>query len=330
MARSQLTLAMKVVAYCDSARTSNPMKTGINWGTSMANLPFENAGSTPYELAPGEVRTIIDGARTLTADDNTAYALALSPLSPDRYRLTYEPGESQVPGFRVDRLVDASTFGITVTVNANLSVTISSDAGTPFSAIQGGDVVFIPGVMTGDTQAIFDPLNQGNWTVLTPGSASITVARPAGAPFSGITETVTSGDNTMLQAWSAAGVQVGDTLAISAGLPVPSQGSYEILAVGSNWVEFQSLLPLGPQTGIIPGIAGLSVYTSAKRFLFIETDQEIVVQLNGGTDSTNVVSPILPGNCRFQGPFLKFGPVWKLVLINRSSAVANVTVGSAE
>ena len=318
---------MKVVAYCDSARTSNPQKTPINWGSSLVNLPFENAGTVPVELPLGATQTILNGTRSLTIDNTTVFSLTSSSLSADRYRLASTGGTA--PGFRTARAVTLNTIGVVVTVNANLSVSLTAQSGSPFSAIAGGDQVFIPGLSTGDPAGPFSSLNEGWWTVLTASSTILVLTRGTGA-FSATSETVTPTDDVSFFAFSPSGTQIGDTLRLSAGFAASALSSYEILAVTAGWIEFQALLPLANQTGIEPTAAGVAVYTSAKRFLLIETDQEIIVQLNGSTDVSNVVTPLLPGNCRFPGVIMKFGPVWQLTLINRSSATANVSVVSAE
>jgi len=318
---------MKVVAYCDQARTSNPQKTPINWGTSLINLPFENAGTLPVELPPGATQTVLNGTRSLTIDGTTVFSLISSPLSASRYRIFATGGTA--PGFRTARAVTLNSIAVIVTVAANLTVSVAAQSGTPFSAIVAGDQVFVPGLSTGDPAGPFNSLNEGWWTVLTASSTVLVLTRGTGA-FSATSETVTPTDDVSFFAFSPSGTQIGDTLRLSAGFVASALSSYEILAVTAGWVEFQGLLPLANQTGIEPTAAGVSIYTSAKRLLLIETDQEIVVQLNGGTDLSNVVTPILPGNCRFTGVFMKFGTVWQVTLINNSSATANVSVCSAE
>jgi hypothetical protein len=62
----------------------------------------------------------------------------------------------------------------------------------------------------------------------------------------------------------------------------------------------------------------------------IEADQEMIVRLNGDTGNTNRVEPIISGDEDFSGWFEKTGTVWKLVMINRSTRVSNLTVMSAE
>jgi len=327
MALSNLSLAMKVVAYNDSARTSNPLKTPIRWGASLINLPFENPGTVPFELPPGATQTFLNGTRSLTVDNTTVFSLTSSPLSASRYRLAATGGTA--PGFRTARAVTLNTIAVVVTVNANLSVSFTAQSGTPFSAILAGDQVFVPGLSTGDPAGPFSSLNEGWWTVLTASSTVLVLTRGTGA-FSATSETVTPSDDVSFFAFSPSGTQIGDTLRLSAGFAASALSSYEILAVTAGWIEFQALLPLANQTGIEPTAAGVAVYTSAKRFLLIETDQEIIVQLNGSTDVSNEVTPLLPGNSRFMGVFMKFGPVWQATLINRSSATANGSVISAE
>jgi hypothetical protein len=329
MSRSALTFALQVLAYNDESRTSNPRKKPIEWGVSMANMPFENAGTFPtFVLPPGASWTAIDGSRSLAVDNTTAFSLAASSLSPVRYRLAHTGGTA--PGFRTDRALVLDTIVLTLTVNSNQTVTLAAGSGTPFTAVQVGDTVYIPGVSTGDPAGQFNPMNEGFWRVLVAAGAQLTVARTPGDVFSAVTETITVSGNTALRAYSSAGVQAGDTLYLSAGVASSAFGSYEILAATAYWLEFQSTLPLGQQTGLTPNAAGIAIYTSAKRFLMVETDQDVVVQLNGSTDMTNIVSPVLPGQPRFAGQYIKFGPAWKVVLINLSSIPANVTVAAAE
>jgi hypothetical protein len=173
-------------------------------------------------------------------------------------------------------------------------------------------------------------LNEGYWTAIAASANSITIVRAAGSVFSGSSETVTPTAGAQLQAFTAAGVQAGDTVEISAGFSGATLRSYDLLAVNPEWIEFRSTAPLGAQTGILPGAAGLAIYTQAKRFLFVQSDQEIVVRENGDTGNTNRVVPVIPGDKNFPGLHIKIGPVWKLVLVNRSSSRANVMVASAE
>lgn len=322
---SALTLTIQALGYDDDRATSNPLDAPILWRRSMANVPVENPETRQYAVDPLGSVTVIDGSRSLSVDGTTEFSLALKAAT--RYRMTWTDGTA--PGFRTDRNLDASSVELTLTLNSNLSVTVTG-SGSVFAAVQVGDVVFVPGLSTGDSASPFSPLNEGLWTVLSNGADSITIARAQGETFQGASEVVTPSSASQFQAFSATGVQVGDTIEISGGFSAATQRSYDLVAVNPKWIEFQSTFPLGPETGVLPTAAGIAIYTTAKRFVAIQSDQELVVRFNGDTGSTNRVTPIIPGDKNFPGVEVKLGLVWKLVVVNRSSARATVKVSSAE
>jgi hypothetical protein len=216
-------------------------------------------------------------------------------------------------------------------VNSNLAVTVSALSGNPFNNTQVGDTIFIPGVSTGDAPGPFSALNEGYWTVLSQSNLAITMARPAGtAVFSGVSEVVTPTNDTSINSFSATGIQVGDTLELSGGFAITALHAYEILAVNPNWIEVLSTAALGPQTGIVPTTAGFTIYKAAIRYLRIEADQECAVRCNGDTGNTNRLEPLIPGTDANTAWREQFGPVWKLVIVNRSTVTLNLTVLQAE
>lgn len=327
---SALTLILQTLAYDDVAATSNPKQIRIQRRPSVFNIPVSNPGTYPVSngIAPGASATIIDGVRATTLDNTSAFSLALSAYDPSRYRITWTGGTN--PTFRTDRALALQSVPLTLTVNANLTLTVSAGGGTPFAAVQVGDVVFVPGVSTGDSVSPFNPLNEGYWYALSATNTSVTLKRADGTVFSGASEAVTPANNTQMEAFSAAGVQVGDTVGISAGFAATAQHSYEILAATASWVEFQSTAPLGPQAGVTPTATGMIFYTAAKRFFAVESDQEVAVQINGDTGTTRRIEPWVPGDPNFVGFSAHVGPTWKLVLVNMSSVVANVVAYAAE
>jgi hypothetical protein len=325
---SALTYITKVLAYDDLPKTNNPRRVGIDRTVSLVNIPVENDQTAKFDLDPGASVVAIDGTRSTAQDGTTAYTLTLHPFDPTTYRLTYVSGTA--PAFRTDRGLNLETVALTLTVNPNQTLTIEAATGTPFSAVQSGDVVFIPGVSTGDAPSQFNPLNEGSWYCLATGGATIVVGRAPGTVFSGSSDSVTPTTTNAIQAFSATGVQVGDTVDISAGFAQNTQRSYEITAVNPFYIEFISTLPLGLESAIEPGVDGLVIYTAAKRFIGIECEEEIVVQYNGDTGNTNRVTPLLAGSRKFTGSALKWGTTWKLVLVNRTQLRHTVTVYSAE
>jgi hypothetical protein len=220
---------------------------------------------------------------------------------------------------------------LTLVVNINLSVTVTAGSGTPFASVLAGDTVFIPGVSTGDTSGPFNTLNEGYWVVLSSTSTIIVMSRFADSGvFNGVSEPVTPSVNDQIQAFSSTGIQVGDTVEISAGFSFTAQHAYEILAVNPEWIEFVSTTPLGQQVGIMPGAAGMVFYKLAIRYLRIEGDQEFVIRLNADTGNSNRIEAIIPGDPDHAGWFEKWGTVWKLDIVNRTLSTLNLVILSAE
>lgn len=328
---SFFTFITQALGYNDLPPNSNPVLTGINRRVSVNNIPVDNPQTLsggPLDLAPGTSCTVFNGSRSLTIDGTSAFSLTLSPANPTTYRLLNTGGTA--PGFRTARSVPIGSVVLTLAVGANLALTITAATGTPFTAALVGDTVFIPGVSTGDPASPFNALNEGLWYVLTPGTTSIVVTRDPSQVFSGISEVVTPASNTQFQIFSSDNVQVGDTVGLIMGFASSALHAYDITAATPLWVEFTSTLPLGTQTGILPTAAGVAVYTSAKRWISIETNQEILYQFNGDTGLFNKITPIIPGDCNFSGTFHVWSTVWELVLLNRSTAVAKITVCTVE
>jgi hypothetical protein len=325
---STLTIITQALAFEDAGATSNPSQRPIDWKRSIAGLPVENPSTESVTVEPMGSETLVDGSRATTIDGTTEFSLSLSPLDPNRYRITHTGGTT--PGFRTARTVPVDGVQLTLTVNANQSLSVVAGSGTPFAAVQAGDVVFLPGVSTGDTASPFNTLNLGRWTVLARTNTSMTLARPTGETFEGASEVVTPTDDTQLQVFSTAGVQVGETVELAAGFASSSLRAYDVLAVTASWIEVYSTVPLGAETGVIPGASGLLVYTTAKRFIQLEVDQECVVRLNGDTGNSNRLTPWIAGDKSFPAEFKKVGPVWKLVVVNRTNVPVKVLLLSAE
>ena len=325
---SLFTFITQSLAYDDEPRNSNPLSTGINRRVSALGIPCDSPQTLKYDIGAGASITSFNGSRTLAVDGTTAFSLTLSTVNSTTYRLLNTGGTA--PVFRTARTVATSSVVLTLTVGANLALTVTAGSGSPFSAVQAGDTVLIPGVSTGDPASPFNALNEGLWYVLTPGTASIVLTRDPSQVFSGISEVVTPASNNQFLVYSSDNVQVGDTVSLSLGFAASALHAFVITAVTSNWIEFTSVLPLGNQTGITPTAAGITIYILAKRWIHIETDQELVYQLNGDTGQFSRITPILPGCPGIHGTMHLWGAIWSLVLINKSSLLAKVTVCTVE
>ncbi len=214
-----------------------------------------------------------------------------------------------------------------------MDVTIDT---SDFSAVQIGDQVWIPGTSTGDSASPFNSSNVGLWSVigLAPGGTpkTITLTRPAGVGFAGVSESnVTPASADQFVAFSADGVQVGDTLEITAGFSPVTQTAFKITNVLPTFVEFASSLSFPLETGIQPDNAGMVFYYMNKKFLRIEVDQEAVLRFNGDTGNSCRLSPRVPGDRNNVGVFVKTGTTWGLEIVNRSrTTTMKVTCISAE
>jgi hypothetical protein len=242
--------------------------------------------------------------------------------------MTYSGGTD--PGFRVDRGVDTTGIELTLVASVNGVLQVTAGTGTPFSAVQVGDHVFVPGTSTGDAAGPFTATNEGLWSVLAASSTVLQLVRPTGVDFDGASESVTPAASGDLLVYSSAGVQEDDEMDVSAGFASTAQKTYNLVAVTSKWVEFVSTSPLAEESGIVPGVAGLSIYTDVKRLLYMEADQECVVRINGDTSSRNRLEPWEAGNREQVAAFQKVGPVWSLSVLNRSQQNLNLLVVTAE
>jgi hypothetical protein len=267
----------------------------------------------------------------LTVDGTTTFDLALSTVYEGVYRLTVTGGTAA--GFRTARAVDLTGEAVTVAVNNNATATFALAAASvpDFSAVQVGDVVFIPDATTGDSTSPFNVLNVGFWAVLAIGPSGVganrklTCRRLPGQSFQGAgeTQTVTAAGEFIV--FSPGPVQAGDTLAISDGFSVVSQQTFIITAVTDSWIEFSSSESLPLETDIVPGAAGINIYSESKSFVRVEVDQPCYLQLNGSTGQEIELTPRRNGDSDQRAHFEMWGNIWQLAVVNRS-AYASVTV----
>lgn len=312
------------VSFGDNAVASNPRLNYFSWLRRIDGVEVRNPRAEAFVIEPGQSKIIFDGAR-LSLTDSTFLDLTLSTVTSGRYRLAYASGT--VPGFRTDRGVDLNGVAVTMEVLPNASLRLSVGS-SEFSGVSTGDIVLIPSEATGDSESPFNALNVGYWRVLARTNTELTLVRLAGEIFEGTGEEVTVTDASQVQVFSVAGVQVGDKMEITDDFPVDVQKTFTVTAVTANWIEFSCTVPL-PSVSGVPGGA-VRFYGSGKRFLRIEVDQEGAVQLNGSTDLSNRLSPLIPADSDKVAWFEKFGPSYSLTIKNLSSDVMNVNVLTAE
>lgn len=312
--------------YSDANPSSNPDKNNMAWSVTRS-LTMNNPGNQYYDLAPGETLSVFNGTRSTSIGSGTEFVLALW-LDTTLYRMSWT-GVGAAPVFRTDRGLVVDGVSLALTANSNGTLTVVGP-GVTFASVVAGDTVFLPGPSTGDSATEFSTENEGFWTVLSASNTTLQLKRPNNETFVGLTETVVPTDNTQFIAFSASGVQVGDTIRLSAGFSDVSLKSYTISAVAPEWVEFYDSSSLPVTETAFPGVSGVTIYTKAKNFIYLEYDQECVAQLNGDTGTTNRLSPVVAGDEDWTGITVRFGPCWSLTVINTSQETLHLLVGGAE
>ena len=318
-----------MLAYEDQSSTNNPQQRPFDWSRILQGIPVDNPACDPFRVLPLQSVTLFDGTRSISADGTTRYSLSVLNTALNRYRLKWT-GVGTAPVFRTDRVVDfAPPSTITITPQLNQSVAVTASAGAIFGAVLPGDVVFIPGVSTGDGTGIFDSLNEGFWSVLDATVSQLILVRNPGQVYSAKAETVHIVSNASFQVFTSTGVQLDDTLSLVSGFTASLLQNYEIVAVTANAIEFLSGVTLPPIASIMPGAGAIVIFSNAKSFVYVESDQNLGLTLNNNT-GTFPVEPLLAGDPNKVGLFQLMGTVYKLVVTNKSTQSATVKVLSAE
>lgn len=328
MADALMNLSSAAIAFGGEVQTAAPTTTYVNWRKNIEGLAVRNAKTDPLVLDPGATVTAFSSVRATGLDNTSAFNLGLSPVADSVYRLTLAGGTD--PDFRTDRGIDLTGLTVVITVNNNSTVKFQVTSGTPFSGVTNGDWLFIPGVISEGSVGEFSPENEGYWVALSHTSASLVCKRPTGTAFSGIGETVTSLGPSDFVVYSAAGVQIGDTMRLSSGFSSVSLRNYTVSGINSLYLEFTSSEPLPVESVVTPGASGITFYASAKRFVRVESDRLVSVRFNGGTGDTVQIDPWAPGSHDLAGWIEKVGSTYALEIENKTETQANVTVITAE
>ncbi len=308
-------------AYQDaSCNTSNsPKRNDFKWTREISRAPISNALSETFQIPPQTTQLLFNGIRTLTQDGTTQYSIALAPFNTSVYQLTNTGGTPA--GFRTLR---------TIGTNATSQVTTSINGPILTYTFTGGTLPNLSSVVVGDNVLIgnlFNPSNQGTngvWQIVAVSSNSISVVNPNGYVQGPVT--LGSGFANQLRIFSAAGVQIGDTLVISSGFSPVSQNSYQIVLVTDYYVQFGyagSLPAEGPIT------TEVAIYSMAKTMIYMESDQNLEILINGA-GSGPIIIPTVNNGTPYPGLFLLNSIVWSLSITNNSINQANVTLLSTE
>ena len=322
---ANLKLLTSIVAFRDPMpETANPRLRHVDWMRSQTVQDAANPRSDAYSLAAGETRTIFDGTRTLTVSGGTTFSLSLVPSETINYRIRYLSGSN--PSFRTDHPFSVAGGTIGLVVNADQTATMTV-AGGSFTGVIAGDTLWIPGAEESITSP-FQIANQGFWVVMTASSSQLILRRDG--DFNGITQAgVAITLATQIVAFSRDGVQIGDKIELLSGWAAANLGTYVIINVTSTYIDIQSAAkPLAAEATVSPTAVGQIVYTSGKRMVYMESDQEVILRLNGDSSNLHKIAPWVAEEDPAQ--FLMTGAIWSLVVVNAGQRAANISVISVE
>lgn len=300
--------------YSDQTSTNAANLNNFKWKRDINSLPVSNPYSLAFSVAPGETKALFNGVRTISQDNTTVYSLAPIPLSSNAYNLSWVSGT--MPQFRISRnlAIDATT-AVTVTINGPLA-TFTSTGGTLFdtSSVVVGDYIVIG--------SQFNVQNQGQGKVLALSSTSMTVQNPVGVNEGPIVLGASFANQ--IQVFSSAGIQPGDTLVIGSGFSTVSQGSYKVLNATANTLQFYSTALLPTETVQTT----VSLYSSAKQLIYLESDQKINVIVN--SSNTSSIEPFVNGSSTQPGILMQKTTVYSLSITNNGINTANMFFASVD
>lgn len=318
---SKLNLLVHVNAYQDANATSNPSKNNVKWQRDVQGIDISEPSSQSISLAAGQSLTLFSGVVSNSADGTTTWDIALKAGTGNTYKISKNSGTS--PAFRTARASGAdATTQVTVTKNAKL-LTFASAGGTALDLIVGGVVV-------GDEVRIgsqFSAVNRGKFKILARTATSFTIENSSGVAQGPVT--LGASFIEQISIFSAAGVQVGDKVDLSAGFSAVTLGTYEITDVSPDYLEVYSIESLPSETAISNSPAALSVYRNAKAFLYIESSQKLSLKINDSA-TPNEIQPMQAGSDLIPGVFMSSSSMKSAEVTNLSSDVAQIFYVTAE
>lgn len=309
-----LNITNALLAYQDQIATNNPQLRDFDYTRRLDALQVANPSSGSRTLAPGEAYTLFDGSVSTGLDGGTSViAIALLSGQDARYRLSVTSGPA---GFRTARSPSA-IVACTVAVNNNATATFDF-TGATLTGIVVGDIMRIKGAVLYDTAPYaFNPLNAGLWKIIGVAGTVITAIRPDNDAFSAVVETVATA-TADVQFYSAAGVQVGNKFDVVDSLSEVSRRTYVVADVTPTTIDFVSAVQLPEESGVTYIASSINFYNNAKRMVYIETDQDAAVRLNGASGDHNRIVPIIAGDPKCPGYFNKWGDTFSAVVVNKS------------
>lgn len=318
-----MNLIIHVNAYEDEACTNSPTMSNVKWQRELQGIDITEPESKSVKLPAGQTLTLFSG--TIPTNDNatTTWDIALKAGSTNVYRISNAGGTK--PNFRTARASGAdATTEVTITKNAKL-LTYTSTGGTPFTLIASGAVVGDE-VRIGDSTG-FNGVNQGKFKILALSATSFTVENEIGQAEGPIT--LGADFANLVNIYSTDGVQVSDKVDIIAGFSSVTFGTYEIVDVSHDYIEFYSSSSLPSESAVSNAVVAMSIYRDAKQFLYLESDKKLEITVNDSA-TPNEIEPFQVGSVKKSGVFMTRASLKSCSVENKSQETANIFYVSAE
>lgn len=313
MSDSILSTTLQLLCYEDGVITNNPHRRNFDFRRRMESIPVKNVYQNNIVLKPGQSFSLFQ--QTISAGLSTSSEIELKLVSAQDS--VYELDLISGPGsFRTAKPV-SFVAGCIVTVN-NQALAVFEFTGTDLSSVSAGDIMRINGTKTYSAGPIFafNPLNSGNWIVIGVSGDKVSAVREDAQFFEGISEAVadTLGE---VQFYANDVVAPGNKITISNDFSPASFGTYEVMDATPTALYVVSAKPLPEESVTLTG-SGITIFTSSKKMVYIEVNQECVVRFNGDSTDNNKITPIKAGDNLLVGFLHKWGETVSCEVVNKS------------
>jgi hypothetical protein len=322
MAQQVLNIINQFMAYTPvNGITDNPVLRNFDWSRRIYSIPVDNAQTEVKLLPPNETLEIFSGI--VPHNITTAESVELQLLGDSVYRLRVTSAGSF---FRNKRAITGLT---TCEITLNNQTIAFFDFNTATLNAVVGDTLRCKGYNTKDSNIVWNVVNTGDWVVIGVNGSVLTCKRPLGQPFQAIEESATI-SNVDLEIFASSGVQIGNSITLEDNFLIYGKQSFIVQDVTPETIDFLSGEPL-PVGIITPYIANqITLNNKTKRFLYVESNNSVAIQLNGDTGSNFVVEPITYNDVNQPGFFTKFGAMSACSVKNLTLEPAMITFLMAE
>jgi hypothetical protein len=315
-----------LLCYSDGVVTDNPHQRAIDNRLRLESIAVKNPYGASKTLAPGESFQLF--ANTIASGLSGTSVLDLDLVGTEKsvYRLSLTAGSG---AFRTARVVSGiSTCNVTIN---NSALAVFDFAGATLSSVQVGDLMRINGQDTYDTGPYaFNPINSGIWKVIGVSGTAISAVREIGSAFTGIQESIATSVASDVMFYADDLIRKGMKFQVSGTLSPVSHRTFEVLSSTSTFIDFVSTEPIPEESGLTYVSGSIIFYTSVKKLVYVEADQECSVRFNGATDDSNKITPIKTGDRLLRGFLNKMGDTFSCEVVNKSINTCNMKFFTVE